>query len=140
MSKAQLLPVALRFVLCWAGSIALGFAFFGERIFQNEMAVFQFVATGAITGIVGFLAVVGITRSNEAGLLLRNAVLVVAVIVAVQLSLRLGLAFPRVSFGKFVFWGAVFALLHVVALGCRPSFLASHSTVRQSSSPRESVR
>lgn len=134
MLRARIFQIALRFALCWVGSIAVGFVFFGGRIFQTELSVFQFVATGAISGlvvaaavasgrkwsllvfIIGFLATIAFTRSASSARLVRDAVLVVAIILAVHASLRWDRVFPRVPFGKFLLWAAGFALVHAVAV------------------------
>jgi hypothetical protein len=135
MPSAGRIQVALRFILCWTGSVAIGYAVFGGAIFHSDKSVFQFVATGAISGaaiaassgirskntlavfIAGFLAVVTITGSTSLTRLSRDAVMVISVILAVQAGLRWDTVFPRVVVGKFVLWGAGFAFIQCVAVG-----------------------
>jgi len=40
----------LRLILCWLGSVAIGYTVFGDAIFHVDDPAFQFVATGAIAG------------------------------------------------------------------------------------------
>jgi hypothetical protein len=135
MPSAGRVQVALRFILCWAGSVAIGYAVFGGAIFHSDKTAFQFVATGAISGasiaaasdirskrmlavFIGcFLAVVTITGSTSLTRLSRDAVMVLSVILAVQAGLRWDTVFPRVVVGKFVLWAAGFALIQCVAVG-----------------------
>lgn len=135
MPSAGRVKGALRFILCWACSVAIGYAVFRGAIFHADKAVFQFVATGAISGafiaassgirskntlavvVASFLAVVMITGSTSFTRLSRDAVMIISVILAVQAGLRWDTVFPRVVVGKFVFWGAGFALIQCVAVG-----------------------
>lgn len=128
-------------MLCWIGSVCVGYAFFGGGIFQRELAVFQFVATGAISGlavamaargrpkwplaffIIGFLATIVLTGSLTPARLLRDVVLVVAVILAVQAGLRWNTVFPHLVIGKFVLWAAGFAVIQAVAVGLMAAIL-----------------
>jgi hypothetical protein len=136
MPTKRLIYAAICFALCWGCSIAVGFAFFGDAIFQRNLTLFQFVATGAVSAfaaaviwmrvprwallafVAGFIFVALSAGSSSAARLFRDAVLVLAIVAAVSVGTRLDRWFPRVPVGKFVLWAAVFGALHVVAVLC----------------------
>jgi hypothetical protein len=124
----------LRFILCWLGSVATGYAVFGGAIFHYDNSAFQFVAIGVIAGVVAvfatcfrskgmlgvfigsILAVIAITGSTTPAQLLRFTVMVISVFLSVGLGVRWDKVFPRVALGKFVLWAAGFGLIRCVAV------------------------
>lgn len=124
----------LRFILCWLGSAAIGYAVFGGAIFHFDDPAFQFVATGAIAGAVAafatsfrskgmlgvliscILVVFAITGSTSPARLLSYAVMVTSVFLSVGVGLRWDRVFPHVALGKFALWAAGFGLIRCVAV------------------------
>lgn len=135
MPGAGIVQAALRFILCWAGSVAIGFAVFGGAIFHPDKAVYQFVVAGAISGasiaaspglcsirmlavfIGGYLAAIAITGSTSPVRYSTIAMMVISVILSVQVGLRWDKVFTRIALGKFVLWAAGFGLIRCVAVG-----------------------
>ena len=123
----------LEVLLCTMGSIAFGFAYFGHQVFNPELTYFQFVFFGLIAGVfvaaspvwksrwlllVGVLTFLGLllsTKSNTPMLLIKDAVGVLFVFAAVRLGVWGNRFLPSWPIGKFVVWGAIFAVTHVCA-------------------------
>lgn len=128
MSRDRIRRLALHFVFCVAGSVGLGFAFFGQRIFEAHLIYFQCVAYGVVAsvfvaawpiarrrglvllGVLAYLGFVKQTHSETPVLLARDAIGVLSVIGAVGLGLLGDRAFPSLKLGKCFLWGAAFAL------------------------------
>ncbi len=126
-----LLTVSLCLFTCMlAGALA-----YGGRIFDPRLSCFQFIAAGlvggaflvaiqarrlpyvAAVGVVAFALTAAISGSWSANLLVRNAVWVIALLVAVLGALRIEDRMRRVAFGKFVLWAAAFGIVNLCALG-----------------------
>jgi hypothetical protein len=126
-----LLTVALCLLTCMlVGALACG-----GRIFDPSLSSFQFIAGGLVggaflvaiqarrleyvagVGVVAFALTSAISESWSANLLVRNAVWVIALLVAVLGALRIEDGMRRVSFGKFVLWAVVFGIVYLCALG-----------------------
>lgn len=124
----------LRFILCWLGSVAVGYTVFGGAIFHVDDPAFQFVATGAIAGtfaafatcfrskgqfgvlISCFLVVLVIAGSTSPARLSSYAMMVTSVFLSVGAGLRWDRVFPHVPLGKFFLWAAGFGLIRCVAV------------------------
>ncbi len=133
MSRHKVRLAALKLVLCTLGSVGFGFAYFGHQIFNHELTYFQFVYFGVVAGVfvavlptaksrwlvlMGAFAMLGLAlnaNSNTPMRLIRDVVGVLSVFVAVRLGLGAGRMFPALYVGKFVVWGAIFAVTHVCA-------------------------
>jgi hypothetical protein len=143
MSGMKLIRYALLVILCFVGSMAIGYLSYGTRIFQPNLVFFQFIASGVIASVavvvietrgvrwlllvflVLFLAFVLLTRSRTSFQLLRAAVAVGAVIGSVWISMIWDRVFPRVWIGKFVLWAAVFGFVHFVSIALLGALLGT---------------
>ncbi len=134
MSSLQLKQAALRVALCGGCTIALGFAVFGFRIFNPGLTYSQFVAGGFNLGLFATLAIAArprwtilagglyfamfsvITRPDSMALLLRNAVYITAVLLAIRICVASDRRLPRIVFGKFIVWAAVFGAAYILSV------------------------
>jgi hypothetical protein len=69
-----------------------------------------------LLAIGAYVAVVAVTAADNSARLVRDAVRLISVIVAVRLCLWSSRILPPLRLGKFVAWGAIFALTHLGAL------------------------
>lgn len=125
---------AIRFLLCAGASIGLGYLLVGERIFQPELVSFQFVMSGLIVGLlvaatewlprrrialvaagVYFLILV-VNKVEDPDKRVSFAVYVLVLYLGTMGGLLSNRWFPRLYFGKFVLWAALFGALHLVSV------------------------
>lgn len=131
MDARSILPAALLFASCFLGSVLMGLAFYGRVVFDAHLAYFQFVAAGAMGGgltvaaagcksrsmiiaaMLAFAALLAWDSPKSWNLLLRDAVWVLVLVLAVRIGVWNSRVLPRLVFGKFVLWAAVFGALHM---------------------------
>lgn len=134
MSHQKFKPALLQFTMCLLGSIAVGYAYFGHRIFDHHLTYFQFILFGAVAGIfvaawpmvskrwllvLGVMAFFGViiqAQSDTPTRVIRDAVWILSVVAGVGICLQANRVFPNLKVGKFVIWAAIFAITHTCAL------------------------
>lgn len=134
MSGKRSLLGLLTVALCLSSCMLMGLLAYGGRIFDPGQVTFQFIVSGLIGGAfvvavrasramyvaaVGIFAFVLTTATSgpvSPNILLRNAVWVIALLVAVLAALRIEDKVRRLSIGKFVLWAAVFGIVYLFAL------------------------
>ena len=135
MTAAPIARSATIFAAGLAGSVAVGLAAAGTRIFDPHLAAFQFVVSGAVAaalaaafasdrarlvaGVAGAACAVllALGRPDTPALLLRDLLWVPTLAASVWLARRLERAVGWPPAGRFVYWGVAFAACHLAAFG-----------------------
>jgi len=131
MTRERAVDLVLTPVLCLAGSVLAGAMVYGNRVFNPEMAHFQFVVSGLIGGslvlaiqfrrgqyailgcVAAFLIMSILVGSPAPDILARNALWVLGLYLAVRSGLLIDDKIRRVAVGKFTLWAATFGIVHV---------------------------
>ncbi len=72
---------------------------------------------GCTTGGLYFIALHAITRPDSMALLLRNAVFITAMLLAIRVGVASDRLLQRVKIGKFIVWAAVFGIAYLASIG-----------------------
>ncbi len=123
----------VQFLCCSAGSIIPGVLLFRGSLFQPDWNIFQFLASGALVGLFvasrnflplrqsGLVAagiyflILLVKKAEDPDLRIFYAVFVGGIYLATTGALLSDRVFPRMVFGKFIVWAALFGLLYLIA-------------------------
>lgn len=135
MKRASLPTSAFVFLACVVGSLAMGLIFYGTQIFQQHLTYSQFLFSGVfaaacvaawlaggrrgllIGGLVCLVVLLAYHRPASESLLRRDVIYIVGLVLAVWVSLRASLALARPRVGRFLLWGAIFGVTHLLLFG-----------------------
>ena len=140
MPRSKFIQAAQLFLICCAGSIAVGLAVYGTKIFVPNSMFFQFVGSGVFcslfvasamflrklhTVVVVVVSLVllrvfigsnSVIEQDESYLHFRNAVYMVGLVVVASVGVASSRWYPKLKFGKFIVWSAASAAVHLAAL------------------------